>query len=324
MKPSVRNLLFFFILYSNNFWTQEPIYSYFGDKSSINGNPAFMGNDYCPKLTTSTVFSHSNANLFSNQTVALSGNIKSTIHAAGILIEGNKIGTKNQYEKYSGLYSYRLAISRNLGVKLAGQVNYFNQNGSLEEMLDANLLDLNTSEQPIKTRRNDYLSFDLGMLLYTNKFFISARIANLNTPSEVTIYNKKISKPIRTTFIVSYMNLQGPSLKILPTLSFDYSGKRYFNDSLQKSFLSSSNNVQFNTRVEFKGVFIFGLGYRNVFKAYNNYNVIIGFKRAKFEVIYNFGIAKPRNEIMNFHQLNLAYLFSCKKRSLPFRGVPDF
>jgi len=304
MKPSIRNLFFFFILYANSFWTQEPIYSYLDNSSYVYGNPAFIGVKRGDELNSSTIVQHDGDEVFVNQSIAYLNKIKCGFHSFGVIVGSNKLGRINQSEKYSGLYSLKF-MTRKLVFKIAGQVNYITQKTSLTEMHDLNDLKSTSLIFPEKSIRNNYFALDLGFLIFSHNYFISVKFANLNTPKEATILEDEVVLPIKTTVITSYIFGIG-KISILPAFAIEHTKPRYYLESMQNSLLSNSSNFQANVKARYKEIMV-GMGFRKVLEGYQNANFIMGYRGDRIKLVYNIGISMDWHKQTFFHQMNIVY-----------------
>lgn len=287
-------------------------------------NPAFVGNRYCPKMTTS----------YRNQWSAIAGNYSTAMAiyeqntellkgGFGFILFNDESGSNLlSTNSISALYSNQQRLTEKLYVRAGLQATYtqkrLNWDGlTFPDMIDPQLGFIFQTQQPIVNGMAKYMDFSTGIVLYNDKSFLGFSAHHLNRPNESLSFGEsylptKYTVHLSTTLPLS--NIYNNESTVSPSLMYRQQG-----DFKQ---LNAGLNVN-------KDNLLFGLWYRGwLGEDYRDALIpTLGIKMDNLSFIYSydFNIAELISYGANTHEISLIVNLDCNgKRNDKIRPIPCY
>lgn len=307
----------------NNVTAQDAEFSQFYSNTAYL-NPAFVGNRYCPKMTTS----------YRNQWSAIAGNYSTAMAiyeqntellkgGFGFILFNDESGSNLlSTNSISALYSNQQRLTEKLYVRAGLQATYtqkrLNWDGlTFPDMIDPQLGFIFQTQQPIVNGMAKYMDFSTGIVLYNDKSFFGFSAHHLNRPNESLSFGEsylptKYTVHLSTTLPLS--NIYNNESTVSPSLMYRQQG-----DFKQ---LNAGLNVN-------KDNLLFGLWYRGwLGKDYRDALIpTLGVKMDNLSFIYSydFNIAELISYGANTHEISLIVNLDCNgKRNDKIRPIPCY
>ncbi|MBL4657138.1 MAG: type IX secretion system membrane protein PorP/SprF [Flavobacteriales bacterium] len=180
--------LSFLLVGSKDIFSQDPQFSQFY-AASLYLNPAFTGNTIqgrvagnyrkqwprVPGAYTSSAFSYDQ-------------NFNKYKSGVGILLISDKAGSGSlKFTSVGGLYSYHLAIKRNLSVRAGARASHIIRSVDISALTFTDQFvrdDPNSSVENIERSKISYLDIAAGSIIYSDRFWFGVSVNHLNTPNQ--------------------------------------------------------------------------------------------------------------------------------------------
>jgi len=283
-------------------------------------NPALAGSEYCPRISIN----------YRNQWPALPGSFVSSgvsydqyvdfLHGGlGVMVNYDKSGEASiTRSQINAIYAYNLFVNNEIMANLALEAG-FGQNGvNWNDLIFGSQIDpasgniLPPSPQPGDFNGNvNYLDFSGGFLVgYDEKYFIGGALHHLSQPDvsffdqNQNILNMKVTvhAGANIDFESGYRRSAKPALIISPNILYQQQGK--FRQLNLGSYFTITS-------------FTAGLWYRHAFENPDAIIISVGFTNENLRVgySYDYTISKFSNSGGGAHELSVAWIFSCEKKS---------
>jgi type IX secretion system PorP/SprF family membrane protein len=307
--------------------SQDPHFSQFY-ANPLYLNPAMAGSVICPRLILN----------FRNQWPAILGtfvtynasydqHIHSLNGALGIMVNTDRAGAGIlNTTQVSGIYSYRLEVSRDITVNAALQATYFQRSLEWDKLRFPDQYDpkwgpvYNTSEQLPDELRRSIADFSAGLVMSHEKFYAGFAAHHLTRPNEAFISVSRM--PIRWTGHIGTM------------ISIEKSNSR--RRTIEETTISP--NVMYMHQQDFQQInfgmylnkypFVGGLWFRQTFNNPDAMIFLIGLQQEafKFGYSYDLSVSKLANASGGSHEFSLTFQFECPQKSKRIRPIncPSF
>ena len=287
-------------------------------------NPAFVGNRYCPKMTTS----------YRNQWSAIAGNYSTAmaiyeqnskaLHGGfGFILFNDESGSNLlSTNSISALYSNQQRLSENLYIRAGLQTTYtqkrLNWDGlTFPDMIDPQLGFIYQTQQPIVNGNSRYIDFSAGIVLYNDKSFFGFSAHHLNRPNESLSFGESylpIKYTVHGSTSFSISNVSGVETTMSPSIMYRQQG--------EFKQLNAGFNINTNQ-------FLYGLWYRGwLGQDYRDALIpTLGLKMDNLSIVYSydFNIASLISYGANTHEISLIVDLDCTgKRNDKVRPVPCY
>lgn len=285
-------------------------------------NPAFAGNAICPRLVMN----------YRNQWPSLPGqyvsysasydqHIDYLSGGIGLMFNADNAGqgTLNT-TVISGMYSYKMSVSRYVSINLALQASY------LQNKLDWNKLTFNdmlspkdgfvynTNEKQPQNLVEGSPDFSAGFLIYGESFYAGFAAHHLTQPNEAFLGTGKL--PIEYTLhaggIIDLVE-HGKRRRIEdPTISPNI----LINDQL--------NSEEINYGIYFNRYpLVSGLWFRQSFQNPDAFITLLGFQTLFFKMGYSYDVTVSRLSAVSggAHEISMGFQFECRPKKKKMRAI---
>ncbi len=291
-------------------------------------NPALAGNKICPRITLN----------YRNQFPSLndhyiSYSFGSDMYASSIsggiaaIVTADMSGPLATFST-SGVYSYRLTVSKDITMNAAMQVGYIQYRLNWDKLIFEDMIVPGTGEiisgtEPEPDKLNiGNIDFASGIVAgYQERFYIGAAVHHITTP-DLSFYIGNTSRlNMRMTF-------HGGALFYLEP--------DYYGNDLRR--LSVSPNVVYMQQGEFKQLntgmyvnfypFVAGLWLRHNFSNPDAVIASLGFQQPQYKIGYSFDFTLSRMGLPagGAHEISFVWLLPCPKKELVYKAIkcPSF
>jgi len=308
-------------------YSQDPHFSQFY-ANPLYLNPAMAGSVICPRLILN----------FRNQWPSILGtfvtynasydqHIHSLNGAVGLMVNTDRAGAGIlNTTQVSGIYSYRLEVSRDISINAAIQATYFQRSLEWDKLRFPDQFDpkwgpvQNTSETLPPELRKSIADFSAGIVMSGERFFAGFAAHHLTRPNEAFISTSRM--PIRWTghigTIISVENSNSrrrtvEETTISPNIMY----------MQQQDFQQLNFGMYLN-----KYPFVGGLWYRQTFNNSDALIFLIGLQQETFKFGYSYDLTVSRlsNASGGSHEFSLTFQFECPQKSRRIRPIncPSF
>ncbi|NCC72813.1 MAG: type IX secretion system membrane protein PorP/SprF [Sphingobacteriia bacterium] len=277
-------------------------------------NPALAGSDYCIRAGIN----------YRNQWPSLPGaflNYSASVDGFSEFLNGG-LGLQVSYDKQgeasvthfqvSGIYSYRLTLSRDVEARLALQAGYGQRGVNWNELILPSGLSGNQTVMPDFFNGNvNFPDFAAGFLLgYDNRFFLGSAVHHPTQPEIGFFENQQYKLGMKLTF---------------------HAGAHFGgNDNYHRSYRSNleiSPNILYQQQDEFRHLnlgsyftlspFVAGLWFRHAFNNSDAIILLIGLdhEQYRFGYSYDYTLSSLTNAAGGAHEVSFSYVFPCSKKS---------
>jgi type IX secretion system PorP/SprF family membrane protein len=307
-------------------YSQDPHFSqYYANPVYL--NPAFAGTSVCPRIImnyrnqwpsiTGTYVTYSAS--YDQHVENLSGGI-------GLMFVSDKAGegTLNT-NMISGVYSYRLQVSRFFSIKAAFQASYFQKSIDWEKLTFGDQIDPRygfiyyTKETKPSELTKGTADFSAGILGYGESFFGGVAVHHLTEPNEGFFSVSKLPMKI-TAHMGGVIDLE------------HHRRRRKIEDP------TLSPNILFMTQGDFKemnyGLYfnkyplVGGVWFRQGFDNPDAFIALIGLQTSVVKIGYSYDVtvSKLSNASGGAHEISFAMQFGCKPKKKRIRAIncPSF
>jgi len=289
-------------------------------------NPALAGSDYCSRVSLN----------YRNQWPALPGAFVAYAASYDQFSEflNGGIGVQVNYDKQgeaainnmqvSGMYSYRLTLSRDVEARLALQAGYGQRGANWSDLLLPSGLNGGMSPpQPEEFSGNvNYLDFATGFLIgFDEKYFVGGAVHHLTQPDIGFFSNQEYNLGMKITVHAGanfgddsrFRSSYNSGLKVSPNILYQQQhGYRHVNAG---SYFSLSP-------------FVLGLWFRHAFENSDAVILLLGLQQEqyRFGYSYDYTVSQFSNASGGAHEISFAYIFACNKKSKRPRAIkcPSF
>jgi hypothetical protein len=309
---------------------QEEMYFPSQNGSMIMLNPSFAGTSICPRVAYNFLWQQNNGrdSYFTSSWVA-DARIHRIASSVGMNASYDKGLGKNYNYGLNLIYVYDLELTRRLALKpgiTAGFKTYSTERCSLSDRYELQWVpDSSFCERDQKT------GFALGasILAYSENWFAGFAASNLCRPVETGFDGQSSRVPVKLNAIAGLaINIKRHQL--MPTLSYEYQGKRYRFLDDTSFLLNPTQNLALNIAYNYKWLDA-GIGARYIFDHDLSYHTQLGFQAGSFKFLYNVGLTPydvPDAGIHYafFQQIGLEYIFHCRPPHRRARSIncPSF
>ncbi len=303
---------------SNLAVAQDPAFSQFY-ANPLYLNPAFAGSVVCPRLIMN----------YRNQWPSISGTfvtynasydqyISKISGGIGILVNSDRAGEGTiSTNSFSGIYSYRLEVSRTFSINAALQATFVDRRLAWEKLTFGDQIDPkygfvnNTAEtQPGKLTKN-YLDFSSGIIGYSENFYAGVAVSHLTEPEEGFITIHKLPMKF-TAHAGAVIDLQKRKHKTRSQEDLTISPNILYQQQLHFNQLNYGFYVNWSP-------FVSGVWYRQNFQNSDAIIFLVGIQQSSFKIGYSYDltVSKLTNITGGAHEISFAMQFRCptvKKR----------
>ena len=283
-------------------------------------NPAFAGTHRCPRVTLN----------YRNQWPALSGtfvtqsasydqHVDGLYGGLGLLVTSDQAGKGTlTTNRFSGLYSYQLKISRTFSVRVGAEATYFQRSLDWTKLQFGDMIDprrgfvYQTGDVP---RGGSVGGIDIsaGILGFSETFFFGFAAHHLNEPNESVISGES-KIPLKLT---------GHAGAMIPLGSSTYSDVAVLSPNIMYRQQAGFKQLNMGVYIK-KGALVGGVWYRNK----DAFITTLGFQTdvVKFGYSYDVTVSKLSNASAGSHEISFQMNFACKPKKRSFREIscPSF
>lgn len=289
-------------------------------------NPAFAGTAMCPRLVMNyrnqwpavpgTYISYSAS--YDQHVESLSGGI-------GLMFNADDAGEGTlKTNIISGVYSYRLQVSRYFSIKMGFQASYFQKKLDWTKLTFNDMIDprygfvYNTNDQAQREVTSG-ADFSAGILAYGENVYGGFAVHHLTQPNESFIGVSKL--PRRYTFHAGgIIELSHGSKRrkiddpfISPNILF----------MKQQDFEELNYGVYFN-----KYPLVGGIWFRQGFDNPDAFIALLGIQTSVFKIGYSYDVtvSKLGSSTAGSHEVSMGFQFDCKPKKKRIRAIncPSF
>ncbi len=312
---------------SNLAVAQDPAFSQFY-ANPLYLNPAFAGSAVCPRIIMN----------YRNQWPSISGtfvtyNASYDMHidkisgGIGLLVNTDRAGEGTIVtSSFSGIYSYRLEVSRTFSIKAALQATYVDRRLAWEKLTFGDQIDprngfkpdVPSLETPPGKLTKGYLDFSTGIIGYTENFYAGVAISHLTQPEEgfLTIHKLPMKFTAHAGAVIDLQARKSKSrsqddLTISPNILY----QQHFNQLNYGFYVNWSP-------------FVSGIWYRQNFQNSDAVIFLVGIQQNSFKIGYSYDltVSKLTNITGGAHEVSLALQLRCptKKKRIRTINCPSF
>lgn len=308
-------------------FAQDPQFSQFY-ANPLYLNPAFAGSAVCPRL----IMNYRNqwpsiTGTFVTYNASYDQHIDKISGGIGLLVTSDRQGEGTvSTNSFSGIYSYRLEVTRTFSIKAALQATYVDKRLAWEKLTFGDQIDPrngfvnNTHEPKPGSTSKGYLDFSTGIIGYTENFYTGVAVSHLTEPEEGYITLNKMPLKI-TAHAGAVIDLQKRK-----------SRTRGLND------LTISPNILFMKQRDFNQLnygfyvnwypFVSGLWFRQNFTNADAMLFLVGLQQNGFKIGYSYDltVSKLTNMTGGAHEISFALQFQCppKRKKVRTINCPSF
>jgi type IX secretion system PorP/SprF family membrane protein len=320
--------LYFFILmaFSSGYaFSQDITYSQFY-ANPLFLNPAMAGAGYCPRITVNYRNQYpSLPSAFVSYSAAYDQYVDFIHGGVGVIVNYDKAGEAGINNiSLNAMYAYRLNVSDAITTNFALQAGYGQRNTNWDDLVFGSRIDPNTGSilPPVGQPQNfggniNYFDFGGGILIGINeKYFVGGAAHHVTQPDisffseSDNLLNMKITAHAGAHFDFDqgYSRSGPPGLSISPNILYQQQG-RFRNLNLGTYFSAS--------------YFTAGLWYRHAFENPDAVILSLGlqYNNLRFGYSYDFTISELSNAAGGAHEISLAWIFDCNKKSKRRRAI---
>lgn len=308
-------------------YSQDPEFSQFY-ANPLYLNPAFAGSVICPRMVLN----------YRNQWPSISGafvtyNASYDQHfdklggGIGILATSDRQGEGIfATNSFSGIYSYRLEVSREFSIKAALQATFVNRGINWDKLTFGDQIDpkfgfvRNTNDiRPAKDSKN-YVDFSTGVIGYSENFYAGVAVHHLTQPDEGFVSISKL--PIKLTAHAGAMiDLQRKHRRVRAKEDAVFSPNILYQ---QQQNFHQLNYGFYVTKYPFVG----GVWYRQNFENSDALIFLFGLQYNSYKVGYSYDltVSKLTNITGGAHEISFTMQFPCppKKKRIRTINCPAF
>lgn len=317
-------LLVVFFIVLNPARSQDFPYSQFY-ANPLNLNPALAGTEYCPRIIMN----------YRNQWPSLPGAFVAysvSFDRFSEFLNGG-FGFQVNYDKQgeaaisqvqaSGMYAYRLTISRDVEVRLSLQAGYGQRGANWNELLLPSGLTGSQSPAPETFTGNvNYLDFAGGFLIgLEEKYFLGGAVHHITQP-EIGFFDNQEYK-------------MGMKITVHAGANF---GQDNRNRRSYSTGLEVTPNILYQQQYGFKHLnvgsyfavspFVLGLWFRHAFENSDAVILLVGLQQDQYRIgySYDYTVSELSNAAGGSHEISFAYIFPCDNKSKRPRAIkcPSF
>lgn len=315
------------LLTAGNTMGQDPHFSQFY-ANPLYLNPSMAGSVICPRLILNfrnqwpsilgTYVTYSAS--YDQHIEALSGGI-------GVMVNADRAGAGTlNTTQVSGIYSYRLEVSRGFSIKAALQATYFQRSLDWDKLTFPDQLDpkygfVYNSNEPLPDElRRSFADFSAGILGYSDRFFAGFAAHHLTRPDEG--FNSVTRMPMRYTgHMGAIISIEGSNARkrtieettISPNILYMH----------QQDFQQLNYGIYFN-----KYPFVGGLWFRQNFNNPDAMIFLVGLQQQSFKFGYSYDltVSKLTNASGGSHEFSITFQFDCPTKMVRIRPIncPSF
>jgi type IX secretion system PorP/SprF family membrane protein len=324
-----RLILFIFALVfiSKFSFAQDPEFSQFY-ANPLYLNPAFAGSAVCPRL----IMNYRNqwpsiTGTFVTYNASYDQHIDKISGGIGLLVTSDRQGEGTiSTNSFSGIYSYRLEVSKTFSIKAALQATYVDKRLAWEKLTFGDMIDPrngfvnNTQEPQPGSLSKGYLDFSTGIIGYTENFYTGVAVSHLTEPEEgfITIHKMPLKITAHAGAIIDLQKRR--------------SRTRGLND------ITISPNILFQKQMDFNQLnygfyvnwfpFVGGMWFRQNFNNSDALIFLAGIQQNSFKIGYSYDltVSKLTNITGGAHEISFALQFQCppKRKKVRTINCPSF
>lgn len=293
-------------------------------------NPAFAGTGLCPRL----IMNYRNqwpsiAGSYSSYSASYDQHVENLSGGVALMFNADDAGEGTlKTNIISGIYSYRMQVSRSFSIKLGFQATYFQKRLDWTKLTFGDMINPKygfvneTKDTPPNGNFNQKVGsvdFSAGILGYGESFFGGVAIHHLTEPNEGFISQSKLPMKI-TAHAGGIINLAGNSKRRRiedPTISPNILFMK------QQDFEELNYGLYFN-----KYPLVGGLWFRQGFDNPDAFIALIGIQTSAFKIGYSYDVtvSKLSNVSGGSHEISMGFQFYCKPKKKRVRAIncPSF
>jgi type IX secretion system PorP/SprF family membrane protein len=285
-------------------------------------NPAYAGNPVCPRLILN----------YRNQWPAIPGqyisysasydqHVDFLSGGVGLMFNADNAGQGTLNTTIiSGMYSYKMSVSRLISINMAFQASYIQSKLDWSKLTFNDMLSpkdgfiYNTNEKQPQNLVVGVPDFSAGGLVYGESFYAGVAIHHLTQPSEAFLGTGKL--PIEYTVHaggIIDLNKHGKRRRIEdPTFSPNI------------LIMKQLNSEEINYGLYFnKYPLVSGIWFRQSFQNPDAFIALLGFQTIFFKVGYSYDVTVSRLSAVSggAHELSMGFQFSCKPKRKRMRAI---
>lgn len=300
---------------------QDPAFSqFYGNPVYL--NPALAGNKICPRLTLNYRNQWPSIPAsFVTYSVSYDQHVDFLSGGVAMMVVSDQAGdgmlTNNSF---SGVYSYRLDISRSIVMNAGLQATYQQLSIDWDKFIFADQLNNGgQSQEPVPGSLNkSFPDFSAGFLMgYRESIYFGFAAHHLTQPDN-GFYAGSGSKQLMK--ITAHA---GAIFNLIPSAGFDDT----------REVPSISPNILYQQQGEFRQMntgmylnihpFVAGLWFRYNFENPDAAIALLGFEYNQFKVgyTYDYTVSRLTNATGGSHEISVAYQFACPERSEKIKAI---
>jgi len=318
--------LFFMLSAGITAFSQDPHFSqYYANPLYL--NPAFAGTAVCPRL----ILNYRNqwpsiAGTFVTYSASYDQHVDNLSGGLGLMFNSDKAGegtlTTNMI---SGIYSYRLQVSRYFSIKAGFQASYFQKSIDWEKLTFGDQIDPRygfvyyTQETKPGDLTKGTTDFSAGLLGYGESVYGGVAVHHLTQPNEGFFSVSKLPMRI-TAHMGAIIDLEHHRRRRKvedPTLSPNILFMK------QQDFEQLNYGLYFN-----KYPLVGGVWFRQGFDNPDAFIALIGFQTSVVKIGYSYDVtvSKLSNATGGSHEVSFALQFDCRPKKKRIRAIncPSF
>ncbi len=293
-------------------FSQDPEFSQFY-ANPIYLNPAFAGSAVCPRVILNYRDQWpSITGTFVTYSASYDQHVDKLAGGVGVIVTSDRAGEGTiSTNSFSGIYSYRLAVTRDFSINAALQAGYVDRRLAWEKLTFGDQIDpkygfvYKGATLPPNSLSKGYLDFSTGIVGYTENFFCGIAINHLTEPEDGFYTINKI--PMKITAHA------GAVIDLL---------KRK-NRTRSIEDITISPNILYQQQLKFNQLnygfyvnwfpFVNGIWYRQNFNNSDALIFLAGIQQNNFKFGYSYDltVSKLTNITGGAHEISFALQFRC-------------
>jgi type IX secretion system PorP/SprF family membrane protein len=306
---------------------QDPAFSQFY-ANPLYLNPAFAGSVVCPRL----IMNYRNqwpsiTGTFVTYNASYDQHIDKISGGIGILVNSDRSGEGTMVTNtFSGIYSYRLEVSRTFSIKAALQATYIDRKLAWEKLTFGDQIDPKfgfvnfTKEPPPDKTSKGNLDFSTGIIGYNENFYVGVAISHLTEPEEGFYTIHKLPMKF-TAHAGAVIDLQKRKHKSRSQEDLTISPNILYQQQLHFNQLNYGFYVNWSP-------FVSGVWFRQNFQNSDAIIFLVGIQQSSFKIGYSYDltVSKLTNITGGAHEISFALQFRCpiKKKKIRTINCPAF
>lgn len=289
-------------------------------------NPAFAGTYECPRAVMSyrnqwAGINESGGGVFETMSASYDQHVSALSGGLGLLVTNDNAGVALRTTRVSGIYSYRLQVTRQFDIRAGLQATWFQRGLDWNELTFGDMIDprkgfIYNTQNRQQGGQVSGADFSAGILGNSERYFFGAAVHHMNQPDE-----SLTPTPPRSPLPAKITGHAGARIPLVDS--------RYSDNEMTLSpnilFQQQGNFRQLNLGAYLKkGPIVGGVWYRTR----DAIIALVGFETDMFKFGYSYDvtISPLANASQGAHELSLTINFDCPPNERKFRTIscPSF